>query len=657
VLQGGHELCRVEGFDRRKAVSELKASIEAEAGLVPALTRLINSESGIELQDHLTLEDAGMPNEQALAQGVIQLHAQKLKKVVVADELQIAPGEVTDSKLAVLCGSIRDDPPDILGLRGCRFVTNISCLVQLSTISHLDISRCNFGAIGGFHLAGVIKEMGALLSLDMSDNDLGYEEVGKALGGMLATNSTLQQLNLSNNFANYGSALAENKDRPAEFAEALSVGLRDNGAISSVNVLGNRLGKEGVEVLGSAWQNHSTLKTICGALDQLDLSGKLGNDLPVVLVELKYNGALTVLILKDNKLASIEAGKALAEALARNSTLKELDVSSNNWNDFAGTGITTGGDGPGFATELAVGIRDNGALSIANVMGNCIGKEVLFKLQEIMRSKPSLISLCGIADGVTEADLSGIGMDADDTIVIVSELPEKGALLSLNLSNCMLVSESSNVQSHQTLKVGELIEHEGKMRPVSAEWDGGYRVHIFDVFIDLANAFPDMGALLSLDISSNSLFVEGTKLLAKALESNQTMTSLNVSSNMMTYDGKGLGDMSGVAALADVIPGMGSLSVLSLEDNMLLTAESGKILSDMVATNTVLKELDLSSNNWKNGLGRLQGDGPGFAQELAVGIRDNGSLIKLDISNNSIGAEQKGGLQRISVASGIDLAM
>jgi hypothetical protein len=172
VLQGGNELCRIEGFDYGKAVSELKVSIEAEAGLVPALTRLINPESHVELQDHLTLEDAGMPSEQALAEGVIQLYAQKLKKVVVADELQIAPGEVTDSKLAVLCDSIRDNPPDILVLCGCRRVTNISCLVQLSTISHLDISGCylpGFGAKGGCHLAGVIKDMGALAKLTFGD--------------------------------------------------------------------------------------------------------------------------------------------------------------------------------------------------------------------------------------------------------------------------------------------------------------------------------------------------------------------------------------------------------------------------------------------------------------------------------------------------------
>jgi hypothetical protein len=178
VLQAGNELCRIEGFDRRKAVSELKVSIEAEAGLVPAMTRLINPESHVELQDHHTLEDADTN------QGVLQLYAQKLKKVVVADELQIAPGDVTDGKLASLCDSIKDDPTDILVLCGCRRVTNISCLVQLSTISHLDISGCNLSAKGGSHLAGAIKDMGALTTLNLSSNYLeaeGAEIVAEAI--------------------------------------------------------------------------------------------------------------------------------------------------------------------------------------------------------------------------------------------------------------------------------------------------------------------------------------------------------------------------------------------------------------------------------------------------------------------------------------------
>jgi hypothetical protein len=42
---------------------------------------------------------------------------------------------------------------------------------------------------------------------------------------------------------------------------------------------------------------------------------------------------------------------------------------------------------------------------------------------------------------------------------------------------------------------------------------------------------------------------------------------------------------------------------------------------------------------------------------IADAIRDNGALIKLDISMNDIKAEQEGDLQRICVASGVELVI
>jgi hypothetical protein len=83
----------------------------------------------------------------------------------------------------------------------------------------------------------------------------------------------------------------------------------------------------------------------------------------------------------------------------------------------------------------------------------------------------------------------------------------------------------------------------------------------------IANAIRDMGALLSLDISSNRLLAEGTTPLAQALKDNQIMTALNISSNFMTYDGEKPGDMSGAAVLTDVIPGMGALLQLHVAQN------------------------------------------------------------------------------------------
>jgi hypothetical protein len=40
------------------------------------------------------------------------------------------------------------------------------------------------------------------------------------------------------------------------------------------------------------------------------------------------------------------------------------------------------------------------------------------------------------------------------------------------------------------------------------------------------------------------------------------------------------------------------------------------------------------------------GDGPGFAQELAVGIKDNGALTKLDARGNDIDDEGRDALKK-----------
>jgi hypothetical protein len=50
----------------------------------------------------------------------------------------------------------------------------------------------------------------------------------------------------------------------------------------------------------------------------------------------------------------------------------------------------------------------------------------------------------------------------------------------------------------------------------------------------------------------------------------------------------------------------------------------------MLAVNTVLKELDVSDNTYR------RCDSAGFAEELAVGISDNGAMTRLNISNNQL---------------------
>jgi hypothetical protein len=88
---------------------------------------------------------------------------------------------------------------------------------------------------------------------------------------------------------------------------------------------------------------------------------------------------------------------------------------------------------------------------------------------------------------------------------------------------------------------------------------------------------------------------------------------------------------AGVTALTDAISSNGALTKLILKDNAMLTKAAGKALASALASNSVLTELDISDQ-----AGYEHDDGPGFANELAAGISDNGALTALDMSNNSI---------------------
>jgi hypothetical protein len=89
-----------------------------------------------------------------------------------------------------------------------------------------------------------------------------------------------------------------------------------------------------------------------------------------------------------------------------------------------------------------------------------------------------------------------------------------------------------------------------------------------------------MRALSHFDISNNSLYAAGAKVIAEGLKGNQVVTELNISGNGMgrndirTYES----DMSGVAALADVIPGMEALTKFDISKNG-LTTEGAKIIA------------------------------------------------------------------------------
>jgi hypothetical protein len=94
-------------------------------------------------------------------------------------------------------------------------------------------------------VANAIKDMGALSVLSLKMNGLGTKEAGMVLGGMLKVNSVLKELDLSDNRPFIG-------DDPVGFAQGLAAGIKDNGAMSSLNLTHNRLGAKGATNITTA---------------------------------------------------------------------------------------------------------------------------------------------------------------------------------------------------------------------------------------------------------------------------------------------------------------------------------------------------------------------------------------------------------------------
>jgi hypothetical protein len=139
-----------------------------------------------------------------------------------------------------------------------------------------------------------------------------------------------------------------------------------------------------------------------------------------------------------------------------------------------------------------------------------------------MRAKPNLVSLCGITDDATEADLSDLGMDADDAIVLASELPDKGALLVLSLKENNLYAAGAKalgegLKGNQTITELDLAGN--GMGRESAKWSAKDDM---SGIITLADAITDMGAMTSLNLASNNICyfgnMDGIKAISSALQ-------------------------------------------------------------------------------------------------------------------------------------------
>jgi hypothetical protein len=91
------------------------------------------------------------------------------------------------------------------------------------------------------------------------------------------------------------------------------------------------------------------------------------------------------------------------------------------------------------------------------------------------------------------------------------------AMTSLDLANNGIVTESEDIKVENSFKKGDVVDCEGVQCPVTYACSDYYRVTKLHGIIAIANAIPDMRALSVISVSSNELGRTGALSLCNAL--------------------------------------------------------------------------------------------------------------------------------------------
>ena len=351
---------------------------------------------------------------------------------------------------------------------------------------------------GVIAISDAIPTMGALVKFDISNNLLGAEGV-KALGEALKGNGVMTDLNLASNYA----GLKPGGKSDMSGVSAISDAIHTMGALVKFDFSNNELRADGGKAIAGALKNNNIMKELNIARNNLGKNSSYDQDVSGVLAicdAICTNGSLEKLLMAKNKMGTTKSGKALGMALSKNTVLKELDVSVNK---YYNNGWKTD---PGFASEIANGINNNGAIATVNIMGNNIGKDMI-------TAHPTLVSLCGIADNATEVDLSGLQMNASDAAILADELPAKRALTSLNISNNN-IGQIVGWKDYGPLSDSEACGSAYSEAPDNHRYthtDGRHQAELPEGdelgkpegFIAIVNAIPTMGKIAYLNLRRN----------------------------------------------------------------------------------------------------------------------------------------------------------
>ena len=426
-------------------------------------------------------------------------------------------------------------------------------------------------------------------------------EVVEHLVSVIKNNSCLKQLYLSSNGFKFS-------------VSAILKALKENSRLNVLKLNDNVMTEEAAEDLADVIKNNTYLKQLCIA------NNKLGVSAAVTLQALTRTSNLEVLDLDGSNLTG-EVVEHLVSVIKNNSRLKELYLSSN---DFKSS-----------VSAILRALKENSRLNVFNLNDNVMTEEAAEDLADVIKNNTHLKQLC--------IENNKLGVSA---AVILQALTRTSNLEVLNLNGSNLT--------------GEVVEH-------------------------LVSVIKNNSCLKQLYLSSND-FKSSVSAILKALKENSRLNVLNLNDNVMTEEA--------AEDLADVIKNNTHLKQLCIENNKLgvsaavilqaltrtsnlevlnlngsnLTGEVVEHLVSVIKNNSCLKQLYLSSNDFKSSVSAILralkensrlnvlnlNDNvmtEEAAEDLADVIKNNTYLKQLCIENNKLGVSAAVILQALTRTS------
>jgi Ran GTPase-activating protein (RanGAP) involved in mRNA processing and transport len=351
-----------------------------------------------------------------------------------------------------------------------------------------------------------------LTTLILKGNKLLTPEAGKVLSDMLAANTVLKELDISGNGWEEG---GWTKGDGPGFAKELAVGISGNGAISSINLLKNRIPVEQAQELVQIMRAKEKLATLCGLSKEeteLDFSDQdlRAGDAVLIANDISDMRALTALDISNNSIGQLELPAGWSTKYIPSHTCNDkYEHTDGRKQASAPEGAHAKG-----VIALANAIPDMRAISSVNLLKNRIDNDQAKDLVSMLKEHPTLKSLCGNRGNETELEMSGKMDGAGDAVMLAAEVIDNGALTSLDISENALPAEGTKLLA-EALKSNQIMTALN-ISSNDMTYDG---VNYGDMsgVAALADAMPGMGAMTSLNLASNKLGVEGAKIIAACL--------------------------------------------------------------------------------------------------------------------------------------------